>query len=133
MTTTTGRGLAVTSPKLIFTEDGKACYGYSGIITVQSAALPLFESVTSPTDPLLCKIGVFTPLSSSNNAEITISLSGVTVVSFEVLNTTQGDYLTGFSPIEIILPPNTEFKMTAINVASSAEMQWCATLVGRAI
>jgi len=131
--TTTGRGLAVTGPKLIYTEDGKACYAYSGIITVQSAALALFESQTSPTDPLLCKIGVFTPQASTNNAEIVISLSGITVLAFEVLNTTQDDYLTGFAPIEIILPPNTEFKMTAVNTASSAEMQWCATLIGRAV
>jgi len=131
--TTTGRGIAVTGPKLIYTEDGKACYAYSGIITVQSAALALFESQTSPTDPLLCKIAVFTPQASSNNAEIVISLSGITVVSFEVLNTTQDEYLTGFAPIEIILPPNTEFKMTAVNTASSSAMDWCATLVGRAI
>jgi len=109
---------------------GDYAYGYSGTIAVQSAALPLLE-FTSGSGFIMGQIGIFTPLSSSNNAEIAVSLNGIDVIVFEVLNTTQGAYLNGFAPMDILIPPFTEFKITAVNVTSSAEMIWYATLVGR--
>ena len=109
---------------------GDRVYGYSGAVTVQSAALPLFETFTGP-GYMVCKIGIFTPLSSTNNAEIVVSLNGLNVIAFEVLNTTQGDYLNGFAPMDLIIPPLSEFKLTAQNTASSAEMTWYATVTGR--
>jgi len=109
---------------------GNLVFGYSGIVVVQSAPISLLEAQTG-SGTIECKVGIFTPLSSSNNAEIVVKLNDISIVAFEVLNTTQGDYLTGFAPIDLIIPPYTQLKITAVNTASSAEMQWCASLVGK--
>jgi len=46
MTTTTGRGLAVTSPKLIFTDSGKHCYAYSGTFPASTVSAEMFNFKT---------------------------------------------------------------------------------------
>jgi len=120
----------ITGPDLQYTQDNLRCFAYSGNIVVQSAALPLLE-FTSGSGFIVGQIGIFTPLSSSNNAEIAVSLNDINIIVFEVLNTTQGDYLNGFAPMDVIIPPFTKFKLTAVNVTSSAEMTWYGTLTGR--
>jgi len=109
---------------------GKYCYGYSGLVTVQNSPVALFETTTG-SGLIVCEIGIFTSDSSSNNAEIVVSLNDVNVIAFEVLNTTQGDYLNGFAPMDLIIPPLSKFKLTAVNTASSSEMTWYSTLTGR--
>jgi len=109
---------------------GDRVYGYSGAVVVQSSALPLFDAFTGP-GYIVCQIGIFTAQASTNNAEIVVSLNGLDVIAFEVLNTTQGDYLNGFAPMDLIIPPLSEFKLTAQNTASSSDMTWYATVVGR--
>ena len=44
--TTTGRGLAVTSPQLIFTENGKHVYAYSGQIQYTNTETTFIEGTT---------------------------------------------------------------------------------------
>jgi len=46
MTTTTGRGLSVTGPKLIFTDNGKHCYAYSGTFPASSTTAEMFNFKT---------------------------------------------------------------------------------------
>jgi len=41
--TTTGRGLAVTGPKLIFSDDGSRCYAYSGQHILNNSSATHFE------------------------------------------------------------------------------------------
>jgi len=55
--TTTGRGLDVTSPKLIFTEGGKFCYAYSGSRGLGDAntETTLLEFTTGPK-PIVCYV-----------------------------------------------------------------------------
>jgi len=43
MTTTTGRGIAVTGPQLIFSEDGSRCYAFSGQHTLNNSTATHFE------------------------------------------------------------------------------------------
>jgi len=109
---------------------GNFVFGYSGIVTVQNSPIALLESQTGG-EIIVCKIGIFTPQASSNNGEIVVTLNGITVVAFETLNTTQDDYLNGFAPIDLLIPPYSQLKITAVNTASSSSMDWCATLVGK--
>ena len=109
---------------------GNYCYGYSGLVTVQNSPVALFETTTG-SGVIVCQIGMFTSDSSTNNAEIAVSLNDVNVIVFEVLNTTQGDYLNGFAPMDLIIPPLSKFKLTAVNTASSSGMTWYATVTGR--
>ena len=120
-TVSTGKGLRYV---------GNWIYGFSGLVTVQNSPVALFETTTG-SGLIVCQIGMFTSDSSSNNAEIVVSLNDIKVIAFEVLNTTQGDYLNGFAPMDLIIPPFTKFELTAVNTTSSSEMSWYSTLTGR--
>jgi len=50
--TTTGRGLAVTSPKLLFTPDGTHCYAYSGAIDADNTGMVDQLKFTTYDDPI---------------------------------------------------------------------------------
>ena len=120
-TVSTGKGLRYV---------GNWIYGFSGLVTVQNSPVALFETTTG-SGLIVCQIGMFTSDTSTNNAEIAVSLNDVNVIVFEVLNTTQGDYLNGFAPMDLIIPPLSKFKLTAVNTASSSGMTWYATVTGR--
>ena len=109
---------------------GNWIYGFSGLVTCQNAPVALFETTTG-SGIIVCQIGIFTAQASTNNAEIVASLNDIDVIAFEVLNTTQGDYLNGFAPMDLIIPPFSKFKLTCVNTASSSEMSWYATVTGR--
>jgi len=120
----------ITGPDLQYTQDNKRGFAYSGIIKFQNSAVSVLEFI-SGSSFFVGQIGIFTSDTSSNNWEVAVSLNDIDIIVFEVLNTIQGDYLNGFAPMDIIIPPATKFKLTSVNTASSSEMTCYGTLIGR--
>jgi len=115
MTTTTGRGLAVTSPKLIFTDDGKNCYAYSG--TFQSVdgsqTLLLFQSKEKAIKGKFTFNGPvrFAGATAGGIAVYQITFNGV-VVALGKADTAAADYLYQGTQ-DLIIPPLTTVQFSA--------------------
>jgi len=133
--TTTGRGLAVTSPKLIFTEDGKRCYAYSG--TYESVndyqTLLLFQSKNSVIK------GKFTFNGPVNIANAGAGGPAAYQISFNdvVVALGKADTVTGNVPPaqnqfqEVIIPPLTTVKFIVRCGEDTAAELITATFNGR--
>jgi len=134
MTTTTGRGLAVTSPKLIFTESGKNCYAYSGQLQISTSAAIMFKFTTGP-EPVLANLQVSGPFKPSDPASgaksnFQLSFNGIVVYNLgsRAANT---DYTNPLSDsVIIIFPPTTDITLEVDSNATTAGLYTTATISG---
>jgi len=126
--TTTGRGLAVTSPKLIFTPDGTHCYAYSGFVTspASTATFTLLEFTTG-SGFIVAKADFFYPTYTGDNFRYRILIDDVNLIGIEVAHGADANLL---NPIDIIVPPLSTVKFTAASTVGNAVDQ-CATFTGR--
>tara|TARA_Y100000310_G_C20042597_1_gene516862 strand:+ start:55 stop:474 length:420 start_codon:yes stop_codon:yes gene_type:complete len=122
MTTTTGRGLAVISPKLIYTDDGKHCYGYNttGLITAASGetTLFLFETKFDHLKLYWSPGASITSLSQSNKSfGYRFYLNGVIAWQMLMISSASNPETeqAAFYDKIFIVPPRTEVKITAIS------------------
>ena len=76
MSTTTGRGLAVTSPKLIFTDDGKYCYAYSGLYATNTTAFEVL-SFDTKLKYIVGKMQLNGGVDDDNPADSTINTANI--------------------------------------------------------
>jgi len=101
--TTTGRGLAVTSPQLIYTADGKRCYSYSGSISVNSSSTNMntFETNEFVTVLKIELHGDYNAM-GTDIGEIQIKMNGVEIVNTQF---TRIDAMVMIEPIKLVVPP----------------------------
>jgi len=102
---TTGRGLDVTSPKLIFTESGLECYAYSGLVQSASSSSADVECLNFKTGahPILVRFDYGTDYGGNNDLYIEILLNGVSI--WKTNNT--ATVTINDQPIKFIIPPLT--------------------------
>jgi len=135
MTTTDGRGLAVTSPKLIYTEDGKRCYAYSGTLTTVNTSKSALEFVTKESH-ILGKFefmgGVNYNAGNLNDGTIDafrVSFNGVVIAILKV-DMIQEDMPTK-ETLTVLIPPVTPVKVEVLGSANAASELMTVTFTGK--
>jgi len=121
MSTTTGRGIAVTGPTLIYTEDGKNSYAYSGAIVSTDSATPIqmLKYITGP-DPQMSMFQFFDVLITDKERVFKVTLNGIAII--------QNNY-DGSDPsfpyngkFHVLVPPTTEVEVLANINGAAANM-----------
>jgi len=106
MTTTTGRGIAVIGPKLIYTSDGLHCYAYSGARSIPAAGVAgttMFNFKTTG-NVIRANFAWFSEASTTTDEFLVIKLNSIVIV--------QSRYSDAYNssndqPLEVIIPPHT--------------------------
>jgi len=129
--TGTGRGLAVTSPKLIYSEDGKVAYAYSGQITYGNAETTILEFQTGPY-PIRANVQVNTLDYDGDDLGIRLYLNDI-AISLQRFITVGAGSFTDFPRWEVIIPPLTTFKLTFANLTDAGEHTASGILTGKVI
>ena len=118
MTTTTGRGLAVTGPKLIYTDDEKHAYAFSGWLAVATGADTLLLDFTTnqhPTEITLYWGFNYDLLENGKYFGIDILLNGVRILrpraEQRISGSGHGTELV--DEIKFIIPPTTRCVINA--------------------
>jgi len=134
MTITTGRGLAVTSPKLIYTEDGKRCYSYSGTITTANSSKTALEFQTKESN-IKGKFEFMGGVNynAGNLADGTIdafrvSFNGV-VIAIVKVDMSLEDMPTK-ETLTVLIPPVTPVKVEVLGSANAATELMTVTFTG---
>ena len=125
MTTTTGRGLAVSGPKLIFTDNGKHCYAYSGAISFDDSGT-VGISFQSGEDYIVAKLNIDVTTSSADDVTVTMALNDVNVYQPQFFDANHEIP----QPLNFIIPPLTTLTITFTN-SDSTVMTGYAILKGR--
>ena len=126
MTITTGRGIAVTGPKLVYTADGKRCYAYSGVIDPATGEVTYLEFTTSnETIKGTIEVNADWAGGGGNNFSIKIYLNGVNVV-YE--RDTANNYVAGTLEFHFILPPVTTLKVDLGGLNADANANFTGTV-----
>jgi len=128
VTTTTGRGLAVTGPKLIYTDDGTRCYAYSGVINASGETTYLEDSTTSSY--IECEIQALTDQANGDDFNIKFYLNGIIVGVAHAFFFSNATYVVGAAKWKLLIPPHTDFKVTIQNSGTADE--WAVMLIGKA-
>jgi len=135
MTTTTGRGLPVTGPTLIFTENGKYAYAFSGLVLTEDGALTAtaleFTTGKKPIKGLFPWATDFDQLSAGATYMITIYLNDITVYRFRSKNEA-GRAQSDWDPIPFFIPPLTTVKVD-VNTSSTANVNWTINFMGKTV
>jgi hypothetical protein len=121
----------VTTPNALnFTPDNKRCYAYSGAVTVTNVVNTLLEFSTN-SEYLKVKVGFYSNGISNDDYNQIIYFNDVAVISQTVPQTYQST-ATGYQPIELIIPPFTDVKITFANVTDTSSNVWTLALSGEA-
>jgi len=128
MTTTTGRGLAVTSPKLIYTEDGKHCYAYSGLITDNDSGSPEITLLdfTTKSGYIDLRLSILSDETGAAALYTLIELNGVGVFRLDGDASGIGSFQFD-NPFYMIIPPFTRFHL---KVGSNSTVVFSAMVTG---
>jgi len=129
---TSGRGIAVTGPKLIYTDVGDSCYAFSGRVDVIQAYSTILEFI-SPEEPLKVSME-FTIVSSSGT-----STSDNYLFVCQLNSDYTGAWVTDTSstisllmvPITFIIPPLTPVKIQAYNTTNNNSNQVYGWMYGK--
>ena len=134
MSTTTGRGLAVTSPKLIFTDDGKYCYAYSGLYATNTTAFEVL-SFDTKLKYIVGKMQLNGGVDDDNPADSTINtaniqFNGVTVALIRAGTATSDD-----SPLSVmqrlVIPPMTTVTVIVDSNVTQADRYFSVVFTGK--
>ncbi len=125
MTTTTGRGLAVTSPKLIYTEDGKRCYSWSGSVTASGGSTETLLEFTTGNEYVVGELSFTENERGSNAIELKGFLNGVRVIDYEY----DASPMDTRNVYPMLIPPNTTFLFQFI--AQGSNINGTAWFVGK--
>jgi len=130
--TVTGRGLDVTSPKLIFTDSGKNCYAYSGQMAFSSTETDMLLFTTT-ADPILATLS---PYYSANTGAVTSQDAFFQVYLNDVLInriSCSANESAIIQDYHFIIPPNTTVTITGKNTSGGTELHFFASIRGRTI
>ena len=131
MTTTTGRGIAVTGPQLIFTDSGKHAYAMSGLINADENLTTLldFQSGAGP-QYIEAWIQIYASTTQADDYEVNILFNEVKIISSEYEKSYSGQFVNGI-PRRIIVPPLTRVQVTVQNTQGTTHADWSAVFTGR--
>jgi len=136
MTTTTGRGLAVTSPKLIYTEDGQYTYAYSGLSASSTTETNLLEFITgheailgSFTFTGGAKLTTAVTLGNTSVWRITFNDDIIALIKTETIN----EDMPSSEIFKIILPPLTQVTVGLISDQNDGAIFNSTAFTGRVI
>jgi len=137
VTTTSGRGLAVTSPKLIYTESGKNCYAYSGQFQIATSAATMLLFKTGP-DPIDANLQVSGPFKFSDpasgeksNFQLSFNDVKIYIMGSRAANSGYTNPLS--DSVKLIIPPLTTVKLEVDSSAATADIYTSAILHGSVI
>ena len=111
---------------------GKHAYAYSGIVSagaVQSQEYTYLDFTNGPV-VVVSKLQWYSDAASSDNFELKVKMNGIIILTSEVFTITANDP-AGYSPIELIIPPYTEFLVTIANTQASNARDSAVILTGR--
>jgi len=117
--TTTGRGLAVTGPSLIFTEDGLHCYAYSGVFNPTSSATTFLELNNPGKGYIVGIIEVNADWAGTggSNFLVQIYFNGIKIIEERDVG---NDYVPGDVEFKLIIPPMTECRVDLTSTTAPA-------------
>jgi len=134
MTTTTGRGLAVTGPKLIFSEDGKSCYAYSGTYQSLASITVMFE-FQSKSDYIIGDLTLNAAIDYTTgniNAGVVtgyrVSFNDIVVTIIKVEGGSEN--APSYATQKFLIPPLTTVKLERIASAGNSSFLDTAHFVG---
>ena len=110
---------------LLFTDDNKRCWAYSGVISV--AAEKTLLEVTTNSEYLECLIELGAGSRTDDDYKARFVLNDI-VVFEKYLNNTY-DPLIGITPF--IIPPFTTFKLKIANQSTATANNWSAVLTAK--
>jgi len=131
VTTTTGRGIAVTGKSAIFTEDGTRAYAYSGMLAATNGTIssgPTMIQFINGPDPLLIKLSYNDTETSNYTRYLRFLLNDVIVMDYEIGG---GSPDVADTIWKLIIPPTTEFKVIA-NINGVTDTM-CILLTGKTV
>ena len=122
-------GQTVTSQTLQYTNDNKRCYAYSGQKTVNNNLNTVLEFETQSQ---YLKIGIqyFKDSVTSENYEYGILFDDIQILLGEFTSPLE-DNPNIANPIELIVPPSTNVKVTLQNISDGTGRNWFVTLTGK--
>jgi len=114
--TGTGRGLPVTGPILIYTEDGTHAYGFSGKLEPNNSNVVGFDFQSSDKT-MIMKMGwtaEFLTLTAGRNISLEVKLNNVVIIKLSGQMTSANDFPVSFPYVfsPIIIPPTTNVIIT---------------------
>lgn len=109
---------------------GIHCFAYSGEVSVNNSEVTLLEFTTS-NDVIKgqCQNGF--PSDSGDNMLFKLYLNGIIVFGYVAPSASETSTPWGY--YDIVLPPNTNVKMTAENVGSSSTRPIAGKFIGRIV
>lgn len=108
MTTTTGRGLAVTSPKLIYTANGKHCYAYSGSIGLPQDTDTTMLLFTTGQENILAELSVQGDFNTMGSTATTLKINFNDIAIVNSVTSAGNDSVAPFdNALKLIIPPVT--------------------------
>ena len=103
-------------------------YAYSGVRAVDDTETDMLRFTTN-TEALKVQIQFNYPTSDGDDFLYKVYFNGLVVQSYQIDHSKLYGYQN--SVIYLIIPPNTEVKLTADNIGSSSARSQCASITGR--
>ena len=132
--TTTGRGIAVISPKLIYTEDGKRCYAYSGEVIVNADTVTCLLFTSSASGYIMAEFTQSVNYGQIGNGKFVgfnIQFNGIKVIENFSSTRNYGDNESNQpDTVRILIPPNTTVTTQGVSDQASAN-PFYHSLIGR--
>ena len=111
---------------------GKHVYGYSGSQGVSNTLKTLFEDVSHNTKYIVAKIQfTYEGTNTTQDYKYEIFLNDMQVFEYIVGNS--GVYTSPDNVVNLVIPPNTNIKLKAINLTDSSSLPQAVILVGEAL
>jgi len=108
---------------------GDHIFGYSGVIGVTNAEKTLILGNTGKYYAVT-KVQFLSNMNSGDDYVAKIYLNNVATHEF-IISATHDSAPYGYFPINVIIPPNTEIKITLDNVSDTSSNNWDVQLTGR--
>jgi len=108
---------------------GNWAYATSGVVAIAGSEVSALEGTTG-TGIIVGDIQFFTDQSAGDNYNFKIYYNDVAVVQ-AILSATHDSPPYGYYPINVVIPPFTDIKVTLSNASQSVARNWTILLGGR--
>ena len=108
---------------------GDCCFAYSGVIAVNNGLHTMINFNSGPNF-LKVKTSFHSEAISNDDYNQIISFNDIAIINQTVPQTYQST-ATGYQPIDLIIPPFTDFKITFQNSTDTSANNWTAVLTGK--
>jgi len=131
--TGTGRGLAVTGPKFIYTSDGLHCYAYSGEFPTSTSSQTTINDTTKNAY-IIFNVYFTGPTkyadpNTGRECNWQVSFNDIIIATAHT-DTSEGDILRA-PQLELLVPPLTTVKIEVDGNDGAADYKNCCILIGK--